>query len=170
MMDFLEHSSYDELIEIDLNENRYRFVYNVADKYYAPVTAGVYSEFYRYAADHMIHPDDAGFYADVMNPDTILQRMAEEELRDTFEFCFRTTDMKKGWRWIDSILLAGPRHGLPKGIIRCYIFDIQNIKDREEGLAPVRSSYRTETGKGLFPFCGRTAESPSGTEMDDGCF
>ena len=70
--DFLEHSSYDELIEIDLNENRYRFVYNVADKYYAPVTAGVYSEFYRYAADHMIHPDDAGFYADVMNPDTIL--------------------------------------------------------------------------------------------------
>ena len=138
--DFLEHSSYDELIEIDLNENRYRFVYNVADKYYAPVTAGVYSEFYRYAADHMIHPDDAGFYADVMNPDTILQRMAEEELRDTFEFCFRTTDMKKGWRWIDSILLTGPRHGLPKGIIRCYIFDIQNIKDREEA------------------------------EMDDGCF
>ncbi|MEE3396432.1 MAG: hypothetical protein VZR04_03715, partial [Succiniclasticum sp.] len=100
--DFLEYSSFDELIEIDLNENRYRFVYNVADKYYAPVTAGVYSEFYRYAADHMIHPDDAGFYADVMNPDTILQRMAEEELRDTFEFCFRTTDMKKGWRWIDS--------------------------------------------------------------------
>ena len=72
--DFLEYSSFDELIEIDLNENRYRFVYNVADKYYAPVTAGVYSEFYRYAADHMIHPDDAGFYADVMNPDTILQR------------------------------------------------------------------------------------------------
>ena len=153
--DFLEHSSYDELIEIDLNENRYRFVYNVADKYYAPVTAGVYSEFYRYAADHMIHPDDAGFYADVMNPDTILQRMAEEELRDTFEFCFRTTDMKKGWRWIDSILLAGPRHGLPKGIIRCYIFDIQNIKDREEGLTLVA---REESTLLLDPLTGLKRE------------
>ena len=131
--EFLEHSSYDELIEINLNTNRYRFVYNVADKYYLPVTEGAYSEFYKYAVDHLIHPDEAGLYAEVMNPDTLLQRLAEEELQDTFEFRFRSTDRKGNWRWIDQILLAGPLHGLPEGVVRSYIFDIQNIKDREEG-------------------------------------
>jgi diguanylate cyclase (GGDEF)-like protein len=131
--EFLEHSSYDELIEIDIGSDRYKFVYNVADKYHIPVTEGVYSEFYRYAADHLVHPDNTGQYADVMNPDTILQRLAGEELRDTYEFQFRTTNTSGGWRWVDSVLLAGPLHGLPDGIIKCYIFDIQNIKDREEG-------------------------------------
>ena len=131
--EFLEHSSYDELIEIDLNTNRYRFIYNVADKYYTPVTEGIYSEFYNYAVEHLIHPDDAGLYAEVMDPDTLLRRLAKEELKDTFEFRFRATDAGGGWRWIDSILLAGPLYGLPEGVVRCYIFDIQNIKDREEG-------------------------------------
>ena len=131
--EFLEHSSYDELIEINLKTNRYKFVYNVADKYYLPVTEGVYSEFYKYAVDHLIHPDETGLYAEVMNPDTLLQRLAEEELQGTFEFRFRSTDRKGNWRWIDQILLAGPLHGLPEGVVRSYIFDIQNIKDREEG-------------------------------------
>ena len=131
--EFLEHSSYDELIEIDLNTNHYKFVYNITDKYYLPVTEGAYDEFYNYAVEHLIYPDEAGLYADVMNPHTLLQRLAAEELKDSFEFQFRSTDTKGGWRWIDSILLAGPLHGLPEGIVRCYIFDIQNIKDREAG-------------------------------------
>ena len=131
--EFLEHSSYDELIEIDLNTNRYKFIYNVADKYYAPVTEGAYSEFYKYAVDHLIHPDETALYAEVMNPDTLLQRLAEDELQGTFEFRFRSTDMKGDWRWLDQIMIAGSLHGLPEGIVRCYIFDIQNIKDREEG-------------------------------------
>jgi diguanylate cyclase (GGDEF)-like protein len=135
--EFLEHSSYDELIEIDLNSNRYKFVYNVADKYYLPVTEGLYSEFYKYAVDHLIHPDDAGLYAAAMNPDTLLQKLAEEELRDTCEFRFRSTDRNGNWRWIDQILLAGPLHGLPEGVVRSYIFDVQNIVDREAGLTLV---------------------------------
>lgn len=135
--DFLEHSSYDELIEINLNEDHYRFVYNVADKYYAPITEGMYSEFHKYAVDHLIHPDDAGAYRAVMHPDTMLQHLAENELQDTYEFQFRATDMKGGWRWVDQILIAGPLHGLPEGIVRSYVFDIQNIKDREEGLTLV---------------------------------
>ena len=54
--EFLEHSSYDELVEIDLNTNRYKFVYNVADKYYLPVTEGAFDEFCNYAVEHLIHP------------------------------------------------------------------------------------------------------------------
>ena len=153
--EFLEHSSYDELIEIDLNNNRYRFVYNVADKYYLPVTEGVYDEFYNYAVEHLIHPDEAALYAEVMNPDTLLQRLAAEELKDTYEFQFRSTDTKGGWRWIDSILLAGSLHGLAEGIVRCYIFDIQNIKDREAGRTLV---IREESAVLLDPLTGLKRE------------
>ena len=153
--EFLEHSSYDELIEIDLNTNRYKFVYNVADKYYLPVTEGLYSEFYKYAVDHLIHPDDAWLYAEVMNPDTLLQKLAAEELRDTCEFRFRSPDRKGDWRWIDQILLAGPLHGLPEGVVRSYIFDIQNIVDREAGLTLVT---REESRILLDPLTGLKRE------------
>ena len=153
--EFLEHSSYDELVEIDLNTNRYKFVYNVADKYYLPVTEGAFDEFYNYAVEHLIHPDEAGLYADVMDPDTMLERLAAEEPKDTFEFQFRSSDMKGGWRWIDSILLTGPLHGLPEGIVRCYIFDIQNIKDREAGRTLVT---REESAVLLDPLTGLKRE------------
>ena len=153
--EFLEHSSYDELVEIDLNTNRYKFVYNVADKYYLPVTEGAFEEFYNYAVEHLIHPDEAGLYADVMDPDTMLERLAAEEPKDTFEFQFRSSDMKGGWRWIDSILLTGPLHGLPEGIVRCYIFDIQNIKDREAGRTLVT---REESAVLLDPLTGLKRE------------
>ena len=131
--EFLEHSSYDELIEIDLNTNRYRFIYNVADKYFSPITEGTFSEFYKYAVDHMIHPDEVVMYAETMNPDTLLQRMAASELKDTFEFQFRGMGLEGNWRWMDSIMISGPLYGLPEGVILNYVYDIQNIKDREAG-------------------------------------
>ena len=131
--EFLEHSSYDELIEIDLNTDRYRFIYNVADKYFSPITEGAFSEIYKYAVDHIIHPDEVVTYAETMDPDTLLKRMAGSEPKDTFEFQFRAMGLEGNWRWMDSIMISGPLYGLPEGVILNYIYDIQNIKDREAG-------------------------------------
>ena len=96
--EFLEHSSYDELIEINLNTDRYRFIYNVADKYFSPITEGTFSEFYKYAVDHMVHPDEVVMFAETMNPDTLLQRMAASEPKDTWEWGWKVT----GAGWIPS--------------------------------------------------------------------
>lgn len=153
--EFLERSSYDELIEIDLNTNRFKFVYNVAEKYYAPVTEGVYDEFYNYAVEHLVNPDDAGLYADVMNPGTLLKRLAAEEVKDALEFQFRANDMGGNLRWLDSVLITGPLHGLPEGVVHCYIFDIQNIKDREAGRTLVT---REESAVLLDPLTGLKRE------------
>ena len=131
--EFLEHSSYDELIEINLNTDRYRFIYNVADKYFSPITEGTFSEFYKYAVDHMVHPDEVVMFAETMNPDTLLQRMAASEPKDTCELQFRGMGLEGNWCWMDSVLIGGPLYGLPEGIILNYVYDIQNIKDREAG-------------------------------------
>ena len=97
-----------------------------------PFMEGKWTELYRYAVDHMIHPDDRGAYSALMDPDKLQSRM--ESARDgvrSAEFRFRTTD--GGWIWTRQVMIAGPRSGLRDGIVWCYIYDISMRKQREQG-------------------------------------
>ena len=51
VLDFINHSSFDELMELDPVNDRMQIIYHVEGKYQMPVTKGGYREFYEYAAD-----------------------------------------------------------------------------------------------------------------------
>ena len=129
----LNNSSYDELLELDLKHNRYRNLYHVEGKYFAPLLECSYDELFQYGLDHMIHPDDRITNYQLMDPDTMLDRLESADppgfLRDQLRYKL----LDGNWRWTEQVLVSGPLMGLPEGIVRCYIFDIQNRKDRELG-------------------------------------
>ena len=132
LADRLNASPFDELVEIDLYNDHCRNLYHVEGKYFVPFMEGKWTELYRYAVDHMIHPDDRGAYSALMDPDKLQSRM--ESARDgvrSAEFRFRTTD--GGWIWTRQVMIAGPRSGLRDGIVWCYIYDISMRKQREQG-------------------------------------
>ena len=58
IIDFLNQSTFDELIAIDLSQDRYRYVYNVDEKYWTPSMEGTYSTFFDHISRHVIHPAD----------------------------------------------------------------------------------------------------------------
>jgi hypothetical protein len=99
VLDRLNASPYDELLEIDVINDRCRSLWHVQNKYYLPMPQGNWSELYRYCADHMVHPQDRELYCALMDPDTVLKRLEQsaipgvlsEELRyrQAEQKCFR---------------------------------------------------------------------------------
>ena len=68
IVEFLDHSAFDELISIDLEQDTYRFIFNVEQKYWSPSMEGVYSAFINYVGTRMVHPEDQQLYLDMMDP------------------------------------------------------------------------------------------------------
>ena len=140
IMEFLNNSNYDEMLGIDLNNDRFKFMYNIGDKYHVPATEGSYRNFYDYAVDHLIHPEDRELYAANQDPAGLMERLEKSDAPGMLDFSFRIKNLEGEWRWVEQVTLGGEANGLPNGLVYCYIFDIQNIKDREAGVTRVRSS------------------------------
>ena len=58
LSEFLYHSPFDELMEVDLNQDHFHMIFHVEGKYFMPLTEGSFSAFLQYCMDHMVHPDD----------------------------------------------------------------------------------------------------------------
>ncbi|MBR1820385.1 MAG: EAL domain-containing protein [Clostridia bacterium] len=144
ILEFLNNSSYDEMLGIDLGKDRYKFMYNIDGKYHIPSVEGSFRGFYDYAVDHLIHPDDRQTYADALNPDGLMARLASSDTPGLIDFQFRIRNLDGDWRWVEQVSLGGPPNDLPDGLVYCYIYDIQNIKDREAGVTRVRSGNRVQ--------------------------
>ena len=159
LLDYINQSSFDELISVDLSQDRYKFIFNVEEKYQVPTNEGVYSLFYDYIVKEIIHPDDRRAYAEMMDPATVAQRLKTAEVPGALALQYRFRDTNGGWRWIEQYGIGGAAHGLPEDTFYCYIFDIQNRKDREEGKTKVsyRDAARCDVLTGLpleKDFCG----------------
>ena len=132
----LDNSPYDELAEFDLNRDRYHSIYHVEGKYFVPLLDCSHHELFQYAMDHMIHPDDRLAHYELCDPETMEERLANAEKPGVLSTRIRYKLLDGAWHWTEEILVGGPAQGLPKGIVRVYVYDIQSQMDREEGRVP----------------------------------
>lgn len=133
VVEYLDSLSFDELAEIDLFNGQIRNLFHVEGKYFVPIFDGSYKDLYRYSCENMIHPDDKTIQVDFMNHDTMLERLAASPIPGVLTAEFRYRLQGGGWCWVKQVIVGGPKHGLPEGVIRFYVFDIQNRKQRELG-------------------------------------
>ena len=140
LVDRLNASPFDELVEIDLYNDRCRNIYHVEGKYFVPFLEGSWTEIYRYSAEHMVHPADRGAYSALMDPDKLQTRMESGQERGVRSSEFRFRDMNGGWIWARQVLVSGSKSGLGEGIVWCYIYDISVQKQREQGRIPAAFS------------------------------
>ena len=134
-MDFLNASSYEELLEIDISRNMFRALYHMAYKYNLPVKESEYQDMYGYfIKNDMIHPQDLSIYEESMNPDTLRKGFNEALPKGIKSLSFRIKDEIGEWRRVEQLMVTGTEYGIPEGVIRCYIYDIQSLIDRDEGL------------------------------------
>ncbi|MBR1821717.1 MAG: EAL domain-containing protein [Clostridia bacterium] len=133
IVDRLNGSPFDELVEIDLWHDRCRNIYHVEGKYFVPFLEGGWVELYRYAAEHMVHPSDRGAYSALLDPDKLQARLETAQSPGVLSAEFRYRTMDGGWIWTRQVMVAGARNGLPEGVVYCYIYDISIQKQREQG-------------------------------------
>lgn len=152
ILEYLNRSSYDELVSINFEDGTYHFIYNIEEKYNIPATSGSFEELLRYFLENQIFYADRSGYSSFMDPDTLPGRLAEADPAGVLAMQYRVRNPKGGWRWVDQIVLSGEENGVREGTCLCYIYDIQNIKDRESGLTRVGSdrTVRLDTLTGLM--------------------
>ena len=133
IVEFLDSLSFDELVEVDLFNNRVHNLSHVEGKYFVPVFDGPFKDLHRYSSENMIHPDDRHIHRELMNHDTMSERLATSPIPGVISAEFRYRLQSGGWCWVKQVIVGGSQHGLPDGVIRFYVFDIQNRKQRELG-------------------------------------
>ena len=134
LIQYVRDSGFDELLVLDIPNDRMKAVFHMEEKYQMPVLKGGYTEFYKYAADHMVFPEDKDEYVKTMDPGRIMSVLSDARIPGAMEFRFQTRGMDRQWRWVNQLMITGERYGIDDGIVECYIYDIQQIVDRELGL------------------------------------
>ena len=119
----LARSGYDDLIEVDLLNNRCTTLSSVDGKFYVPLRNGSWHDLYRYCRDHMVHPEDREAYAALMDPETLARRLQESSVPGALSGRFRYRLTDGSWRWVEQVVICGPEHSLQAGIIHLYLFD-----------------------------------------------
>ena len=131
--DFLRQSPYDELVEFDLPDNSCRNLYHVEGKYYVPFQDTSMDDMYRFAPENMVHPEDRAAQRAFMDTGDMAYRLKTSPTPGILEMEARFKLRDGGWRWTREILVSGEENGLPEGIVHLYIFDTQQVHDREAG-------------------------------------
>ena len=136
LMDMLNNSTCDEIVEINLKEDTFNQRFHVDGKYFTPTISNVsFVDLFDFTSKHIVHPDDREIYIKFMNPEGLLDRLRNSEIPyfDCEQFRYKLQD--GSYRYVEQCLITGLENGIPDGVIRLYVFDVQNYKARQIGVA-----------------------------------
>ncbi len=134
LLDYLNAANCDEIFQLDLKTGATERLYHVDGKYQLPhIEGSSYKEIFEFVKDSLVHPDDKKTFVDLMDPATMEEKLHDSPLRHFRYAHFRYRLQDGGWRYVEQCLLTGKENGLEEGVVRFYIFDIQNMKNREKG-------------------------------------
>ena len=133
LIDMLTNSSADEVMEVNAIDDTFKQFYRVDGKYFVPSVQSSYREAYKFAVDHMVHPDDKKIYADFMNPDNFLERIRKNSIPNFGVEQFRYKLQDGDYRYVEQVVIAGQENSIPEGCFRIYVFDVHNYVARQNG-------------------------------------
>ena len=133
IVDFLNDSSCDEIVDLNLEKDTFRQIYKKEGKYFVPVVHTSFKELFDFAYQYIVHPDDREIFKDLMDPEHIKERISKSNFPNFRYSQFRYKLQNGDYRYVEQCIVTGKENGVEDGHIRLYIFDIQNRKDREAG-------------------------------------
>ena len=134
LADFLNDSSCDEIIDIDLNKDTYRVVSHREGKYFVPPNNKSYKLLFKFTYDHVVHIEDREAFFKLMNPDDMLERLENSNMPHFTYDAFRYKMQSGEYRYVEQCLVTGKENGLNEGVVRFYVFDTENRNVRYSGI------------------------------------
>lgn len=133
LIDMLNGSSCDEILEIDINNDTFKQFYHVDGKYFVPAVGLSYKDLIEFTNNYVVHPEDKASYMGLMGIDGFFDRIKNNRIPN-FDFAhFRYKLQDGSYCWVEQVVIAGEEFGIPEGMFRLYVFDINNIKSRQLG-------------------------------------
>jgi len=146
----LTHTAFDELMVLDLAADTYESRYHSDSKFFAPALDGSFHSLVDYVSGHMVHPDDREAHRVFLNPADMAERLRAAQPAGILTCVLRYLALDGAWRQMQHLLVGGPQHGLDDTHVYFYLYDVQEMRDREEGQHPGAASV-TERLRGLMP-------------------
>ena len=117
---------YDELTEVDIENDRVHSLKHTAEKYFVSDLACGFRDLFRYSADHMVHPDDRERYLSENDPDKICERIKKAGDGAMLRSRFRCKLQHGGWRWVEQLAVGGERYGVRDKHYYTFLYDVQD--------------------------------------------
>ena len=133
LVDFLNNSSCDEILEVDMNTNTYKECYHVEGKYFVPYVGTSFKDLYDFTYEYIVHPDDREAFLDLMSPEGFFAKLRSATIQNFRFGRFRYKLQDGDYRYVEQCIIAGEENGLAPGVFRLYVFDIHNIVVRKLG-------------------------------------
>ena len=133
LIDLLNNSSCDEVAEINLNDNTFKQLFHVDGKYFVPIVEESYSDLFDFVARYIVHPDDREIYSRFMRQDDLLDRLQKGEIPNFLFEHFRYKLQDGDYRYVEQCIITGEENGIAPGVVRLYVFDINNYIARQNG-------------------------------------
>ena len=150
IIDQLKHTAYDELMILVPAAGEYISVYHSDGKYFSPALDGTYKQLMDYASGHMVHPDDQAAHLALMDISTMQKRLAKARPKGILTGSIRYLWLDGNWHEMYHLLIGGEDFGIPEDQVYFFLYDIQDIRDREEG-QHVNAAAHAERLRGMMP-------------------
>ena len=129
----LTHTPFDELLVIDLKTGQYESRYHTDGKFFAPVNGGVFRALLDYCSANLVHPEDVERQKAFLNLSDMKERLTRSDPMGILTERFRFLAINGEWRQMEILLISGPEFGLADNIVYLYMYDVEEIRNREEG-------------------------------------
>lgn len=146
----LKLTPYDELMVIDLAAGAYKNLYHSDGKYFLPILDGTYRQLMDYVSANMVHPDDRDAHHALMDSATMKDRLSKAEQKGILSGVIRVLWLDGQWHEMFHLLIGGAEFGIPEDQVYFYLYDVKDIRDREEG-QHVNAAANTERLRGIMP-------------------
>ena len=133
LIDLLNNSSCDEIVEIYVNKDTFKQFYHVNGKYAVPLVNLTYDEVFDYVSEHIVHPEDKHLYVDLMKKEGLFERLKKKRIPNFDYARFRYKLQGGGYRYVEQCIITGEENGLKPGVLRVYVFDVHNLMIRNLG-------------------------------------
>ena len=150
IISLLKLTPYDELMVIDLAAGAYKSLYHSDGKYFLPILDGTYRQLMEYVSANMIHPDDRAAQHTLMDSATMKNRLSKAKPKGILSGAIRVLWLDGQWHEMFHLLIGGAEFGIPEGHVYFYLYDVKDIRDREEG-QHVNAVANTERLRGIMP-------------------
>lgn len=140
LLDYFDNLSYDELIDIDLENNTFKQLFHIEGKYFIAHDIGTFTELIEFAKKYVIHPDDIKIYEDNLKPKGFFDRLLYETIPNFKSFTVRYKLKNGDYRYAENVILTGEEYDIKPNHFRLYIIDVNNVVNRKFGkIAPVNN-------------------------------
>ena len=128
----LDKTDFDELICIDLKNEKYHYIHHTSNKYYSNLYQGDFSNLKSFAQGGYLHPEDAERYLRDFDLSTIKERLKNASPKGMLKGFYRVKGIDGSFIETKQLIISGELLGSDDSLLYIYVYDNATRQERAD--------------------------------------